>query len=145
MADLTPGVAAALLRAGFSEWDAATLTVSGNCLAPHLRDGERVRLEPARLRPPRFGDVVLTQQPGGLRLHRLVWPLSGLGTACFRTKADRSPCLDAPCAPDALLATVAGVERGASLVATRSVPRALASLLAWARGRAGQALFGPGS
>lgn len=106
----------------------ALLRVTGACLEPALFDGERVRLAPASTHPPRFGDVVLARLPEGLRLHRLVWPLPGWRSVRLRTKADRSPFLDAAIPSTAILATVLEVERGTEVVPTRDAGRALRSL-----------------
>src|SRR5262249_41661170 len=81
-------------------------TVSGRCMEPALTEGEKVVVEGADRRTPRFGDVVLFRHPAGLRLHRLVF---AAGRA-WRTKADRARGLDpAPPAAD-VLGTVVAVE-----------------------------------
>jgi hypothetical protein len=94
-----------LLEGLLREFPEATLRVSGRCLEPRIREGERVRLRSALRCPPRFGDVVLTRQPQGFRLHRLVWALGDR----IRTQADRG-ALDPALRRRDVLATVVGVE-----------------------------------
>jgi hypothetical protein len=104
---VAPGFVEELL-AHFPE---ALLTVTGDCMRPVLRPGDRVRLESARRRPPRLGDVVLVRQAQGLRLHRLIWK----GRRTWRTKGDRSFHADPRLRPQDVIATVAGVEGGADV------------------------------
>jgi hypothetical protein len=107
---------------GFPE---VTFTVTGHCMQPQLRDGDRVVLHGPARRRPRFGDVVLTRASGTLRLHRLVWTPAGAG-ARWRTKADRARTLD-PALPEAdVLGTVVSV---AGRPCAPRAGRALVSLL----------------
>ena len=87
------------------------MTVTGRCMEPALRHGEKVHLVGCALRPPRVGDIVLARQKDGLRLHRLVWgpPLAASG-GVWRTKADRGLLLDPPLAAKDVLASVDVVE-----------------------------------
>jgi hypothetical protein len=85
------------------------LTVTGACLSPCLREGDKVVLHGRSRRLPRFGDVVLCAPQGNLRLHRLVWsPPWGR----WRTKGDRTPSWDARIRPDEVLATVVAIDDG---------------------------------
>lgn len=73
-------------RAGSPAWRArvlrrlgeAELTVSGRCMEPRLREGQRVRVVAASRARCRVGDVVLVETAAGPRLHRLVLALPGL-------------------------------------------------------------------
>ena len=80
----------AILRGCLNEFPCVSLSVTGICMEPALREGQSVTVSRAA---PRFGDIVLVRQPEGLRLHRLIWapPLPGRS---WRTKADRSPFAD---------------------------------------------------
>jgi hypothetical protein len=114
-----------LLRDCLSSFPHVRLTVTGHCMEPALRHGERVHLVSAARRRPRLGDVVLARQKEALRLHRLVWaPPFG---ARWRTRADRGLLLDAPLRREDVLASVACVE-GAVRGGPRRAGRALASL-----------------
>jgi hypothetical protein len=115
-----------LLRDCLASFPHVRLTVTGRCMEPALRHGEKVHLVGASRRRPRLGDVVLARQKEGLRLHRLVWgpPLSG---SSWRTKADRGRRLDPPLAADDVLASVAVVE-GRPGARPRRAGRALLSL-----------------
>lgn len=61
---------AEVLRRDLDERGAAELTVGGGCMAPTLREGERVVV--FRDRAPRRGDVVLLSASGWLEIHRVV-------------------------------------------------------------------------
>jgi hypothetical protein len=117
-----------LLRHCLSSFPHVRLTVTGRCMEPALRDGEKVHLVGASRRRPRLGDVVLARQKDGLRLHRLVWgpPLAPSGSG-WRTKADRGLLLDPPVAAGDVLASVAVVE-GRPRAHARRAGRALVSL-----------------
>jgi hypothetical protein len=121
------------------------LRVTGGCMMPDLLPGEIIRLVPAAIRPPRWGDIVLAISPEGIRLHRLVWNFASLTL----TKADRSRAFDGTRLRDAILASVAGVDRpaGSADPEARSRSRALRSLvgglLTWARRRARRAMGRP--
>jgi hypothetical protein len=113
----------------------ASFTVTGHCMRPSLRHGDRVVLRSASRTPPRVGDIVLARHPTGLRLHRLVVGrgLRGLARG-LRTKADRARFLDPPLRPSDVLGTVVACE-GRPL--PRRPLRALASLIEAVLVRAG--------
>lgn len=110
-----------LLEGLLQQFREANLRVSGRCLEPRIFEGERVRLRSTERCPPRFGDVVLTFQPQGLRLHRLVWAIGDR----VRTQADRG-ALDPALDRRDILATAVGVE---DRPRPRDRARALHSLL----------------
>jgi hypothetical protein len=115
----------AVLDDCLGSFDRLRLTVTGDCMRPSLEPGDTVVLEPARRRPPRFGDVVLLRHPAGLRLHRLIWRPPFLA---WRTKADRSAFCDPALRPKDLVATV--VASDPHRARTRSGWSALKSLTA---------------
>jgi len=118
----------AVLRDCLASVPQVRLTVTGRCMEPALRHGEKVLLVGASRRRARLGDVVLSRQRDGLRLHRLVWgpPLARPGSP-WRTKADRGLRLDPPLAAADVLASVASVE-GRPSARPRRAARALRSL-----------------
>ena len=61
---------AALVVAATTRWVAVPWTVGGSSMSPTLEDGDRVIVELFRYRrhPPRVGDVVLVEGPGGMPL-----------------------------------------------------------------------------
>ncbi len=101
-----------LLRDCLSAYPHVRLTVTGRCMEPAIRSGDKVRLVAAGRRAPRLGDVVLARQKEGLRLHRLVWgpPLAAAGSD-WRTRADRGSLLDPPVSAADVIASVEAVER----------------------------------
>jgi hypothetical protein len=117
-----------LLRDCLGSFPHVRLTVTGRCMEPALRHGEKVQLVATARRPPRVGDVVLARQKDGLRLHRLVWgpPLAG-ARGSWRTRADRGLLLDPPLAATDVLASVDVVEDRPGARARRT-GRALLSL-----------------
>jgi hypothetical protein len=100
-----------LLRDCLAEFPHVRLTVTGRCMEPALAHGEKVHLVSAARRRPRLGDVVLSRQKQGLRLHRLVFgpPIAPPG-ARWRTRADRGLLLDPPLRAEDVLASIVGVE-----------------------------------
>jgi Uncharacterised nucleotidyltransferase len=117
-----------VLRDCLASFPHVRLTVTGRCMEPALRHGDKVLLVGASRRRPRLGDVVLARQREALRLHRLVWgpPLARPGSA-WRTKADRGLRLDPPLDAADVLASVAAVE-GRPSARPRRAARALLSL-----------------
>jgi Uncharacterised nucleotidyltransferase len=117
-----------LLRDCLASFPHVRLTVTGRCMEPSLRHGEKVLLVGSSRRRPRLGDVVLARQRQALRLHRLVWgpPLARAGSP-WRTKADRGLRLDPPVASGDVLGTVSAVE-GRPSARPRRAARALLSL-----------------
>jgi hypothetical protein len=105
-----PAFADQVLRDCFVAFPEVIFAVTGRCMSPDLREGERVRLVSPALRRPRLGDVVLTRTGGDLRLHRLVWARPLASRAGLRTKADRASCLDPTLGEADILGTVVAVE-----------------------------------
>ncbi len=125
-----------LLRDCLASFPHVRLTVTGRCMEPAIAHGEKVQLVSAARRPPRVGDVVLSRQKEGLRLHRLVFgpPIAPPGSH-WRTMADRGQLLDPPLAAGDVLARVVSVE-GRPGARPR---RALQALVSLARGIAARA------
>jgi hypothetical protein len=118
-----------VLRDCLASFPHVRLTVTGRCMEPALRHGEKVLLVAASRRRPRLGDVVLARQSEALRLHRLVWGPPLARASAWRTKADRGLRLDPPLAAADVLASVAAVE-GRPAARPRRAARALLSLAA---------------
>jgi len=78
------------------------VTVRGDCMAPRLRDGDRVTVAPARRYWP--GDVVAFHTPQGrLAVHRLLGYRLLAGRLACVTRGDRADLPDPPLAPARLL------------------------------------------
>src|SRR5438105_407836 len=84
---LGPAGTVELLRECLTAVDRIRLIVTGDCMTPAMEAGEIAVLRSPSKQAPRLGDVVLVRQPAGLRLHRLVLRVPGLG--CW-TRADRA-------------------------------------------------------
>jgi hypothetical protein len=111
------------------------MTVRGDCMAPCLRDGERVEVAPARRYWP--GDVVaLPTEEGAIALHRLLGYRRMAGRWVCVTRGDSCSRPDSPLPPERLL----GRARVAPSLADRV--RAVAALAALALGAAGRRLRG---
>jgi hypothetical protein len=119
---LAAAVTDGLVSGCVTEFGRVTLVVTGDCMAPSLRAGDRVQLE---RRAPTIGDVVLARHARGLSLHRLVWRPPFFAPRAWRTKADRALLFDERLDPTAILATVVAVE---GRTPPRSRWRALRSL-----------------
>jgi hypothetical protein len=118
-----------LLRDCLASFPHVRLTVTGRCMEPAIAHGEKVELVSAARRRPRVGDVVLSRQKEGLRLHRLVFgpPLAPPGSR-WRTKADRGLLLDPPLEAKDVLASIVSVA-GRPDARPRRALAALVSLL----------------
>ena len=82
------------------------VTVRGGCMAPRLRDGDRVAVAPAARYWP--GDVVAFRTPQGrLAVHRLLGYRLCAGQVVCVTRGDRCDLPDSPLAPERLLGRVA--------------------------------------
>jgi hypothetical protein len=78
------------------------LTVRGDCMAPRLRDGQRVEVAPARFYWP--GDIVAFETPQGrLAVHRLLGFRLLRGRLAYVTRGDRSVVADRPVPPERLV------------------------------------------
>jgi hypothetical protein len=117
-----------VLRRSLAEFPAVVFTVSGHCMRPHVRDGERAVVVGRSRRRPRLGDVVLVRLPAGLRLHRLVWAPRFRGR--WRTKGDGGPLWDPAVDRGEILGTAVEVEgRPLGRRATWAGARALGAAL----------------
>jgi hypothetical protein len=111
------------------------ITVRGDCMAPRLRDGDRVEIAPARRYWP--GDIVAFHtREGRIALHRMLGYRFLAGRLACVTRGDRSRLPDAPLAPERLLG------RAAVPPTLPERARAVLSLLAWAFGAALRRLAG---
>jgi hypothetical protein len=82
------------------------LTVRGDCMAPRLRDGDRIEVAPARRYWP--GDVVAFETPQGrIAMHRLLGYRLLAGSLALVTRGDRCREADAPLAAARLIGRAA--------------------------------------
>jgi hypothetical protein len=115
------------------------VTVRGDCMAPRLRDGDRVAVAPAARYWP--GDIVAFRtREGRLALHRLLGYRLRSGRLACVTRGDRCDLPDAPLAPERLVGRAAvrptPAERARAVLAWLALAlRAARRRLAAARGR----------
>lgn len=82
--------------------------VRGDCMAPLLADGERVRVAAVRIYWP--GDVVVFRAPDGrLVAHRLLGYRPHAGSLALVTRGDSCPVHDAPVPLDRVLGRIVAV------------------------------------
>ncbi len=106
--------------------------VRGDCMAPRLADGERVRVAAARLYWP--GDVVVFRAPDGrLLAHRVLGYRLHRGRPALVTRGDTCLVHDAPVPLAQVLGRVAGAAPG---LADRAAALRRFLGLAWRRLRA---------
>lgn len=96
------------LAAAVALWPASgtvgRIAVTGESMAPLLRDGDRVRVR-AEARP-RFGDVVVVRAGSGMVVHRLV----GLRDGRLVLHGDNVPASDPPLMASSVIGVVTAVE-----------------------------------
>jgi len=87
----------------------ARLRVNGRSMTPTICDGDALALAAPTVRE---GNIVLFRRGDRLIAHRIVEVVpAAAGTVTVVTRGDASTSCDPPIAADAILATVAGVER----------------------------------
>jgi hypothetical protein len=109
-----------LLRAG----GRVALVAGGHSMAPAIRSGDRVTIEPLR-GAPRTGDVVACDIDGRLVIHRVVGRSAGL----TEVRGDIALASDPLVPVQALLGSVTRVDRGRRRIRLGLGPERL--LLAW--------------
>lgn len=118
-------IIAALLRDGHN----VRFPAHGISMAPAIRSGDYLLVEPAHSSRVRCGDVVLTLTHRGLTAHRVV--SIDPDRLRFTTRGDNAPASDEPFGVDALLGHVVATERAGRSVSVPTrppVPRFLAFL-----------------
>jgi hypothetical protein len=101
-----------------------TVRVTGRSMAPCLRDGDVVTLQPVAASKVRPGDLVLFQPDAGApMLHRVIRrSRSRDGRLLFRTMGDALCTLDHPFSEDALLGVAVALRREMAGGGERIVP-----------------------
>jgi signal peptidase I len=90
------------------------VVVRGDCMAPSIRDGDRIRVLPGRFYWP--GDVVVFRGADGrLTAHRLLGYRPGAGGLALVTRGDSCAVHDAPVPLAAVLGRAAGARPAAAL------------------------------
>lgn len=76
-------------------------------MSPNLRNGEAIHVEPVTSKPVRRGDIVLTQNPSGMRAHRVV----SVDRDLIVTRGDAAQECDQPIRAEQILGRVVALER----------------------------------
>lgn len=139
-AALLPALAEDLLGRGTR----IRLAVGGVSMAPWLRDGDYVIVEPLHRNKARFGDLVLFRNAGGaLVLHRVIrrWR-NARGLHRLQTRGDANIRLDASVETERVLGRVRLVERnGGDRIDLESAGQRLRALVIGAGMLLGSALY----
>jgi signal peptidase I len=88
------------------------LRVAGTSMAPAIRPGDLLSVEPADPAELSPGEIVVFAREGRLIAHRLV----GIGNGFLLTRGDRARRNDSPVSGAELVGRVTGIERGGSPV-----------------------------
>jgi len=111
-----------------------TCTVDGNCMAPLIREGDRVLIRHGRrrLRP---GDIIVCRTDEGFRVQRVIRVRGRGGGRSILVKGDQTHACLPPVPVEDVIGTVVEVHGEAgSLRLDRAMPRALNRLMAaWLR------------
>ncbi len=110
-------ICADLLRAGHAVRFAAT----GCSMAPTIRAGDVLTIEPLGARDLREGDVAFYTTARGLTAHRVLERLPGR-PATFRARGDAPGSEEEVVAEGQLLGRVADIERGGKRTAVANLP-----------------------
>ena len=84
------------------------LHVIGDSMAPLLRPGDRVTVQPVQPDALRLGDMIVVRHPSDLITHRLV----AVDEQGWHTKGDNCHRADEPVAVQAIVGRVVAIERG---------------------------------
>ena len=124
----TPALIADMLRQSLEQGDTPFLTISSDSMAPLLKTGDQVGLEPVEPFQLNPGDIITLAPEGDLLTHRF-W---GMGNGCLRTRGDRPLVFDPLWTSDCLLGRVIVRKRnGRSLSFTSGWGQRLNRHLAW--------------
>lgn len=132
MGRLAQHVGSDLVRDALSRGEPLWVRVRSDSMAPTIRAGEEVLVEPLRTRSALPGEVVLVEGASGLVVHRFLYGRGRGEKRRIRTRGDRASALDALVPASALLGRVTWVRSGEGHPSrrVRSAPRrALGDLL----------------
>ena len=83
----------------------------GNSMAPFIRNGDIVLVEPKKASELRIGDIVFYRRAGGRHVtHRLVSKSGNDGSLVLTTRGDNLRHLDAPVFPEQVLGRIIRIE-----------------------------------
>jgi signal peptidase I len=132
MSAIEPIVLAALVRESLQKGQPTRLTVSSNSMAPLLRPGDEIVLEPVTGADLVVGDILTLASAQGLLTHRY-WATQNDSTGLhLLTRGDRPLVFDPPWPQEAVVGRmVARVRGGRELALTTSRGRRLNRHLVW--------------
>lgn len=106
-------------------------TVNGNSMAPFVRDGDIIHVEPMAADRLRVGDIVFYRRPGGKHtVHRLIRKDLARKPATLITRGDNMRHSDGPVSLDQVLGRTTLIEsRGRELPLDGVASRAMSALL----------------
>ena len=104
--DSTDVILLGLLKRALAERDIITVRVTGDCMAPHICEGDHVAI--TKERTLQVGDIILYCPPpfNSFYLHRIK-EIKKNGNISYTCKGDSSPSLDPPIPEDQVIGKVA--------------------------------------
>jgi signal peptidase I len=99
---------------------AVYLRVSGTSMAPSIRPGDLVSVQPASVTEVSPGEIVVFAREGRLIVHRVTFSTSSNGEPHLVTRGDRARRNDAPVSGSELIGRVTRIERGPSRISVPS-------------------------
>lgn len=83
----------------------------GNSMAPFIRNGDTILVEPKKASELRIGDIVFCRRPKGRHVaHRLIGKNGDNGSMMLATRGDNLERWDAPVLPEQILGRVVRIE-----------------------------------
>ncbi|MFQ5398493.1 MAG: hypothetical protein ACE5E7_02735 [Anaerolineae bacterium] len=131
MSDLTPAILAEMLREGLQSGRLPRLTVTSNSMAPLLRVGDQITLEPVSTVDLKPGDIITLALEEELLTHRF-WGTAVInGREQLITSGDRPLVPDTPSAAAQLLGRVTARRCRRTLLLNQGIGAWLNCHLAW--------------
>ena len=119
MSNSNPTLIADMLRQSLVNGQTPFLTISSNSMAPLLKIGDQVGLEPANVSQLKIGDIITLVQDSHLLTHRF-WGLDRDGL--LQTRGDRPLSFDSAMPSTQLLGRVIVRRRASQVLALNSGP-----------------------
>ena len=94
------------------------LPVKGRSMWPFIREGDLVKIKPAKAHPIRIGDIAVCRKDSKIIIHRVMWKQKLNGEWRFLTKGDASLGFDKETGGADILGIVTAIERSGRILDT---------------------------